>query len=145
AALAILAVGIGAVTAISSVVDGVLLEPLPYREPDRLVRIFGVWEHGAREGISPPDFADYRATSRAFESLAAASNTTPLLNFKGPGEPEQIRSRNVTSGFFRTLGVQPLAGREFLPDEETWRGPKVALLSHGLWQRQFGGDVAIIG
>jgi putative ABC transport system permease protein len=113
AALSILAFGIGSSTAIFSVVNGVLLNPLPYREPQRLVRLFGVWEQGAREGISPPDFLDYRNRARMFESLAAASNFTPLLNLKGNGAPEQIQSRNVTAGFLRTLGIQPLLGREF--------------------------------
>src|SRR5712691_3116678 len=145
AALSILAFGIGSSTAIFSVVNGVLLNPLPYREPQRLVRLFGVWEQGAREGISPPDFLDYRSRTRLFESLAAASNFTPLLNLKGNGAPEQTQSRNVTAGFFRTLGIQPLLGREFNTEEEAWKGPKAAILSYGLWQRQFGGDPTVAG
>jgi hypothetical protein len=143
--LAILAVGIGSSTAIFSVVDGVLLHPLPYRDPQRLTRLFGVWDHGSREGLSPPDFRDYRQRSTAFESLGGASNFTPLLSLKAGDEPEQIRGRQVTSGFFRTLGIDPLLGREFTGDEEAWRGPKVAILGHGFWQRQLGGDRGVVG
>src|SRR5207244_534732 len=61
------------------------------------------------------------------------------------GDPEQVRSRNVTAGFFSTLGVRPLLGREFLPEDERWRGPSVAILSYGLWQRQYGGDTSVVG
>jgi putative ABC transport system permease protein len=144
-ALTVLAFGVGSSTAIFSVVNGVLLTPLPYRDPGRLVRIFGAWEHGSREGISPPDFADYRDQTTAFESVAAATNSTPLLNLKATGEPEQVPSRSVTSGFFSTLGIQPVVGREFSRDEERWNGPRVAILSYGLWQRRFGGDPAVVG
>ena len=144
-ALTVLAFGVGSSTAIFSVVNGVLLTPLPYRDPGRLVRIFGAWEHGSREGISPPDFADYRDQTTAFESVAAATNSTPLLNLKATGEPEQVPSRSVTSGFFSTLGIQPVVGREFSRDEEQWKGPRVAILTYGLWQRRFGGDPAVVG
>jgi putative ABC transport system permease protein len=144
-ALTILAFGVGSSTAIFSVVNGVLLTPLPYRDPGRLVRIFGAWEHGSREGISPPDFADYRDQNTAFESVAAATNSTPLLNLKTSGEPEQVPSRAITSAFFSTLGIQPLVGREFRRDEEQWGGPRVAILTYGLWQRRFGGDSAVVG
>jgi len=132
--LAILAFGVGSATAIFSIVNGVLLTALPYRAPGNLARIFGTWEHGSREGISPPDFADYRQRSTSFESIAAASIATPLLNLKAAGDPEQVRSRNITAGFFATLGIQPLLGREFRREDETWKGPAVAILSYGLWQ-----------
>src|SRR5262249_49726689 len=84
----VLSLGISSATAIFSVVNGVLLTPLPYIEPERILRLFGVWEHGSREGVSPSDFADYRQQSTMFESMAAAGNATPLLNLKGVGEPE---------------------------------------------------------
>src|SRR5262249_22309614 len=143
--LIVLSLGISSATAIFTVVNGALLTPLPYSDPERIVRLFGVWEHGSREGVSPSDFADYRQQSRLFESMAAAGNFTPLLNLKGVGEPEQVRSRNITSGFFATLGVPILLGREFSSQEEAWQGPKVAILSYGLWQRQFGGDHKVVG
>ncbi len=143
--LAILAFGVGSATAIFSIVNGVLLRALPYRTPGNLVRIFGTWEHGSREGISPPDFADYRQRSTSFESIAAASIATPLLNLKAAGDPEQVRSRNMTAGFFSTLGIQPLLGREFRREDEIWKGPAVAILSNGLWQRQYGGQTSVLG
>jgi putative ABC transport system permease protein len=144
-ALTVLAFGIGSSTAIFSVVNGVLLTPLPYRDPGRLVRIFGTWEHGAREGISPLDFVDYRDRNTAFENVAAVTNSTPLLNLKTSGDPEQIPSQAVTSAFFSTLGIRPLVGREFRRDEEQWHGPHVAILTYGLWQRRFGGDPKVVG
>src|SRR5580700_8532102 len=116
--LAILAFGVGSTTTIFSVVDGVLLTALPYRAPENLVRIYGTWEQGSREGISPPDFVDYRQRNTSFETIAGASNSTPLLNLKAVGDPEQVRSRNVTAGFFSTLGIQPLLGREFTLQDE---------------------------
>jgi hypothetical protein len=141
--LAILAAGVGSTTVVFSIVNGVLLTALPYRTPENLVRIFGTWERGSREGVSPPDFVDYRERNTSFESVAAASNSTPLLNLKAVGDPEQVRSRNVTAGFFSTLGIQPLLGREFRREDETWKGPAVAILSYGLWQREYGGNPAI--
>lgn len=143
--LAILAFGVGSTTAIFSIVNGVLLTALPYRAPANLVRVFGTWEHGSREGVSPPDFVDYRQRNTSFESLAGASNFTPLLNLKAAGDPEQVRSRTVTAGFFSTLGVQLLFGREFRQEDEIWKGPPVAILSYGLWQRQYGGNPSIVG
>src|SRR5262245_8469400 len=92
--ITVLAIGVGSATANFSVVNGVLLTALPYRAPERLVRIFGTWEHGSREGISPPDFADFREHNTTFASIAGASIATPLLNLKGAGDPEQVRSRN---------------------------------------------------
>src|SRR5262249_31715347 len=118
---------------------------LPYHDPEKLARLFGTWEHGSREGISPPDFADYRQRAASFESLAAASISTPLLNLKAAGDPEQVRSRNITAGFFSTLGIRPLLGREFRREEEMWKGPAVVILSYGLWQRQYGGAASVVG
>ena len=143
--LIILAFGVGSSTTIFSVVNGVLLTALPYRAPQNLVRIFGTWEHGSQEGISPPDFVDYRQRNTSFESVAGASNFTPLLNLKAIGDPEQVRSRNITAGFFSTLGIQALLGREFFPADETWKAPPVAMLSYELWQRQYGGNPAMLG
>jgi predicted permease len=143
--LAILALGIGSATAIFSIVNGVLLTALPYRAPAKLVRIYGAWEHGSREGVSPPDFVDYRQRNTTFESLAGASISTPLLNLKAVGDPEQVRSRNITAGFFSTLGIQPLFGREFTLQDEIWKAPPVAILSYGLWQRQYGGRASVVG
>src|SRR5215467_8531549 len=121
--LAVLALGVGSATAIFSIVNRVLLTALPYRSPEKLVRVFGAWEHGSREGISPPDFADYRHRATTFESMAGASISTPLLSLRSVGDPEQVRGSNVTAGFFSTLGIQPLLGREFSREDERWKGP----------------------
>src|SRR5258708_2929485 len=116
-ALVILAIGVGASAAIYGVVDTVLLKPLPYHEPDRLVRVYGAWNQGSREGISPPDFVDYRAQTRSFESLGSESNYAPLLNISGVERPLQVQGRYVSAGFFKMLGVTPALGREFQSDE----------------------------
>lgn len=144
-ALVILAVGIGSIGAIFCVVNGVVLKPLPYREPDQLVRIYGAWAHGSREGISPPDFFDYRSQSQSLETLAAESNFSPLLNLSGREQPVQLSGRYVSAGFFRMLGVTPRIGREFRTDEEVWEGPHLVMLSYGLWTNRFGSDSSIVG
>jgi len=87
--LAVLAFGVGSATAIFSIVNDVLLTALPYRAPGNLVRIFGAWQHGSREGISPPDFADYRQRNSSFESMAAAGISTPLLNLTASAIPSR--------------------------------------------------------
>lgn len=145
AALVILALGIGAIGAIFSVVDGVVLKPLPYHQPDRLVRIYGAWAQGSREGVSPPDFFDYRDQSQSLESVAAESGFSPLLNLSGREKPVQLTARFVSAGFFKTLGITPQLGREFKTDEEVWQGPNLVMLSYGLWTSGFGSDSSILG
>ena len=143
--LAILAIGLGASAAVFALVNRVLLSPLPYRDPSALVRVYGTWENGAREGISPPDFTDVRRANTSFERVAAAANSTPLVSLTGAGEPEQIATRGITAGFFATLGVTPLLGREFREDEEVFRGPRVLILGYAIWQAQFNGATDIVG
>ena len=143
--LTVLGFGIGSSTTIFSVVDGVLLKPLPYRDPENLVRIFGVWHHGSSEGISAPHFRESRSAGGVFESIAAAASTTPLVSLTAAGDPEQIVTRSISAGFFSTLGVQPLLGREFRPEEEVFKGPRAVLLSFDLWQRQYAGETKIVG
>ena len=138
-----LAVGIGANTAIFSVIHGILLKPLPYAEPDRLVRVFEEAPPDVPEfPVSPGNFVDYRVETRAFEALAAYQRSDLQL---GGERPEQLRGMRVTSGFFRLLGYRPIVGREFLPDEESGEGSRVAILSHSLWARRFASDPAILG
>jgi putative ABC transport system permease protein len=144
-ALVILAVGIGSIGALFSVVNGVVLKPLPYREPNRLVRIYGAWPQGSREGISPPDFFDYRDRVQSLEAVAAESTFAPPINLSGGEQSVQLSARAVSAGFFQTLGITPRVGREFRPDEEVWEGPRLAMLSHGLWTTRFGGDSSIVG
>jgi predicted permease len=139
-----LALGIGANSAIFSVVYGVLLRPLPYGSPDRIVLLYGRYPQFGRTGTSLPDFIDWRAGSRSFEQLAARHNGSFVLT--GEGEPERVVADRVTANFFATFGVRPVLGRAFLPDEERMGGDdRVVVLSHGYWQRRFGGDPRVIG
>ena len=139
-----LALGIGANSAIFSIVHGVLLRPLPYAQPDRLVLLYGRYPQVGRTSTSLPDFRDWRERSHSFEQMAARHNGTFVLT--GEGEPERVIADRVTSNFFTTFGVKPLLGRAFLPDEDKMGGDdRVVVLSHGYWQRRFGGDPRVIG
>ena len=139
--LATLMLGIGANAAIFSVVNGILLRPLPYADPRSLLWI----EHKSPYGsVSEPEFADYRREARSLERVAASSFSTASLT-GGTGEPERIAGARVSDGFFQVMGVRPELGRAFTPDEETSHGPLVIILSHGIWQRRYGADPAIVG
>jgi predicted permease len=138
-----LALGIGANTAIFSVVHGVLLKPLPYPEPDRLMRVFEESPPDVPEfPVSPGSFLELRSQTRAFEALAAYQRADLQL---GGERPEQLRAMRVTAGFFRLLGFQPLFGRDVTRDDEAPGRSRVAILSHALWTRRFGSDPSIIG
>lgn len=141
-----LALGIGVNSAIFSVVNAVLLRPLPLAEADRLVYAEGLDFRDNTKGgsISPPDFLDYREQAHAFERFAAFQPLSFTLT--GEGEPERVTSARVSAGFFETLGVQPVAGgRTFLADEEQSGRNGVVVISHGLWQSRFGGDPKLVG
>ncbi|HZS04924.1 MAG TPA: ABC transporter permease [Blastocatellia bacterium] len=141
-----LALGIGANTAIFTVVNAVLLRPLPYQQPERLVWAWGNFAQSSRAAVSPPDFIDYRDQNRSFSHFAAFTvGGESAANLTGAGEPERIPSALVTTGFFQTFGVNPLLGRAFLPDEDQAGHDHAVVLSYGLWQRRFGGDRNIIG
>jgi predicted permease len=138
AAVLTLALGIGANTAVFSVIDGVLLRPLPYRNPAELVVI---WETNAqaaifREPTSAPNFLDWRAQNRALDGMAATANWIPTLS--GQGDPQQLTGSMVTAEFSPVLGVAPALGRNFLPEEDRPGHEAVVILSHSLWERQFG-------
>jgi predicted permease len=137
-----LALGIGANTAIFSVVNGVLLRPLPFREPDRLVRVFSL-DEGKRAAVSPLDFADWRDQARSFEGLAAVNALT--LNLTGGGEPERLEGASVSAALFSVLGVRPIAGRTFAPSEDAPGAPRLVLLGEPLWRRRFGADPGLVG
>ena len=135
-----IALGVGANAAIFSVVNGVLLRPLPYPNPDRVVS-FG---HTPPTWLaSVPEFVDYKRDVRAFEALAAFTRNEG--NLATPDEPERVGLAAVTPEFFPVLGVRPVVGRTFLPDEDRVMPARVVVMSFGLWQRRFGGDPAIIG
>jgi putative ABC transport system permease protein len=143
-----LAIGIGANTAIFSVVNTVLLRPLPYVEPDRLVM---VWGTDARLGndqtrVSYPDYRDWRDGATSFDDIAALwSFPNGDVNLTGGVEPERVPVARVTSGFFEILGVTFAHGRGFRPDENVVGNHRVAVLSYGLWQRLYGGDPGLVG
>jgi putative ABC transport system permease protein len=150
AALAALALGIGATTTIFTVVNGVLLRPLQYEAPERLANIWNDLGQGAQSlpAVSPLDFRDYKERSRTFEDFAAAAegNVANLRgNLTGDGEPERADVVTVTANFFPLLGIGPMLGRQFLPQEEVVNGPHVVMLSHRLWQRRYAGDPALVG
>jgi putative ABC transport system permease protein len=142
AAILSLALGIGGTTVMFGAVDAVLLRPLPYTEPDRLVRLYETTPE-RRPGLAPANFLDLRA-AKAFDGVAALSWDSYSLTGDGAA-PEQIRIQNVSGNFFTLLGVNPLAGRTFRPDEDGAGTPARVVLSEGLWQRRFGGDRAVLG
>src|ERR1700683_5145393 len=137
-----LALGIGANTAIFSVVNGVLLRPLPFRDPSRLVLIA---EKSSFPIISTSyeNYLDWRDQSHSFESMEATRAGSITLT--GAGEPERLNVRMATAGLFSMLGINAQIGRTFLSEEDRAGGAPVALLSYGLWQRRFGGSPDIIG
>ena len=137
AAVISLALGIGACTAIFSVVDGVLLRPLPYPDADRIVQLREVSEKGARMPVTEPNYVDLRARSHSLEALAQYSGG--LTTVTGGSEPVRLQAYGVSGDFFRVLGVQPAAGRLFLPEESQPGGRAVAVVSYGFWQRLLGG------
>jgi putative ABC transport system permease protein len=141
-ALITIALGIGANTAIFSVVNTVLLRPLPYADPERLVVLWEKQDMIPQESPSLPDFLDWRERNQSFEQMAVARRDN--ANLTGGGEPERLLVRMVTSNFFDTLGVNPQLGRPFSLEEEHARTP-VVLLSDALWKRRFGGDPALLG
>src|ERR1044071_1061384 len=144
-ALIALALGIGANTAIFSLVNAVLLRPLPFAEPDRLVWVYGnVRNGGNRASVSPLDFLDYRKQNTTFEEFAAQFSFPLALNLTGDGEPERLTAAGVTGNYFQALGVRAALGRTFQLENETTGREQVAVLSYGLWQKRFGGDPNIV-
>ena len=137
-----LALGIGANTAIFSLVNGVLLRPLPYRNPDRLTMVWEKSRDSSAENVGYATYLDWKAQNKSFEQLAIYSSWQPVLQI---GEPEQLNGLRVTSNYFRTLGVHPEIGRDFLPEEDSPNTNKVVMLSHSLWQRKFNSDPSIVG
>ena len=141
-ALVTLALGIGANTAIFSVVNAVLLRPLPYSEPDRLAWLSEREEKIPTRWVSYPNFLDWQSRSQSFESMAAIRGWQMTLT--GDGEAQSISTRMVTADYFRVMRVRPLLGRDFSSDEDRLGAPWVAIISFAFWQSQFGGDPAVI-
>jgi predicted permease len=140
-----LALGIGANTAIFSLVNGILLRPLPYPEADRLITLIKSYRQVGLDswGLSHADFAMFRDQNQVFEKIAGYMTTG--YNLTGVGEPERLRGGSVTYDFFNVLGAEPLLGRTFTPEEDTPGKNLVCILSYGFWQRRFGGDTKVLG
>jgi len=144
-AVVIMALGIGANTAIFTLVRAVLLNPLPFHEPARLMM---VWEDASFIGFprntpSPANYADWKAQNEVFEDMAALDNRS--FNLTGDGEPEKVSAYGVSAEFFPLLGVKPALGRVFLPEEDNPAASKVAVISYKLWQNRYGGEPNIVG
>jgi putative ABC transport system permease protein len=143
AAVLILGLGIGGTTAIFSTLRPILLEPLPYPHANRIMMIWYRGEDGSRY---PQTFHTYRELSersRSFEALSVMKPWQPTLS--GADHPERLDGQQVSAGYFRTLGVMPALGRDLLPSDDLHNGPKVVILSNGLWRRRFGGDSTMVG
>lgn len=138
-----LALGIGATTALFSVVNGVLLRSLPYPEPDRIVQLWQINASGSRTQISDPDFEDIAAQSRSFRAVAQFNGLSSSVS--GEGGPSRLNLAFVSRGIFEVLGVQPILGRTFLPEEQQVGGVPAVLISHGYWQRHLGGGRDVLG
>jgi predicted permease len=143
-AVLILAIGIGANTALFSTINTVLLRQIPFEEPDRLVGGLKTIEGRLAGTVSRVDYFDYRELSRSFEDLAALPDYTMQQTITGGPEPELVQAGFVTWNLFHTLGVNPVAGRHFLPEEEV-QGAEVVIISYGFWQHRFGGSPEALG
>ena len=147
-AILALALGIGPNSAIFTIVNAVLLKPLPIPEPDRVVMI---WQTLLKSGfdqmpVSPGDYLDWKQQARSFEEMAAAFAIPEYgLNISGAGEPERVPAALCSKEFLPALGIKPVAGRNFLPEEDRPGAPPVVLISNALWQRRFHSDPSAVG
>ena len=138
-----LALGIGANSAMFSVVEGVLLAPLPYSDPDRLVFLWQARPGVAQIDVSEPNFEDWQRNSRSFAQMSAVAFHN--FNLSAPGSAEHLLALRVSAAFLSTLGIKPALGHDFTSNEDEPNAPPVAMISHGLWQKKFAGDVHAIG
>jgi len=142
-AILTLALGIGANTALFSVVNGVLLNPLPFPQPDELVAIYTKTAIASESSISYPNFVDWHKDASSFSSFAAFRSEN--YNLTGSGTPEQLHAHQISAEFFTMLGVKPILGRDFRPEEDQAGANPVALISDGLWKRKFGSSPEVLG
>src|SRR4051812_21480417 len=138
-----LALGVGANAAIFSVVNAVLLRPLPWSQPDQAVMIWSRWTAFDKTWVSVGEVNDYRRESRTLQDVAAWGEGQ--VNLTGDGEPERVAAASVTANLFPVLGATPVLGRTFTAAEDVPNGPKVVMLGYGLWQRRYAGDASIVG
>jgi putative ABC transport system permease protein len=147
-AILALALGIGPNTAIFTMVNAVLLKPLPVPEPDRVVMIWGTLLKSGfgQMPVSAPDYLDWKREARSFDQMAAAFAIPEYgLNVSGAGDPERVPAALASEEFLPALGIQPIVGRNFLPDEDRPGGPPAVLISHAFWQRRFHSDPTVVG
>jgi putative ABC transport system permease protein len=138
-----LAIGIGANTALFSVIDALLLRPLPYPDADRIVVLWSKQPDGTRTNVSPADYLDYREQNRSFEHFGGLSQVE--FNVIINGAADRLTGFQVSSGFLESLGARAVFGRAFTPDDDRPGAPRVAMLSYATWQTKFGGERRIIG
>ena len=138
-----LAFAIGATTSIFSIINGVMLRPLPFGEPERIVRVFEIVPEYGRVSTAPANFFDWRQQNTVFAHIATYGTGSDTLI--GADGPERIPMTSVSWDIFETLGVAPAMGRGFRAEEDAPNQNAVVVLSHGMWQRRFGGDPAILG
>src|SRR5215831_3334523 len=127
-----------------TLVEAVILRPLPFHSPDRLVWLNGKFSLSDKAAVSPPDFRDYRAGNRTFECFAAMGYSAGPSNLSAE-KPEQVLTSIASANFFECLGIRPLLGRDFVSADEQVNEPQVAILGHGVWKRNFGGQKNIVG
>jgi predicted permease len=142
-AIVVIALGIGANTAVFSITDQVFIRPLPFPDSQRLVQLWENTPDSARSEVSPPNYRDWQRMSSSFESMGAYVGSSGTL--LGRGYPRRLGGAAVTTGVFAALSVEPLLGRSFVADDERANAPGVVVLSHGFWQAEFGGDPKVLG
>lgn len=142
-AIGVLALGIGANAAMFSIVDAILLRPLPFPNPDRIVSVWEAPRPGVTNATTTLDFLDWQRLAHSFDALAAEQSTSAALT--GAGEPIRLRGKAVTGDYFKVLPSRPVLGRTFAPGEDAPGAASVVVISHAIWQTQFGGDPAILG
>ena len=142
-AILLITIGIGANAAIFTLADFVLVRPLPFPEPERLVRVWEEHQGYSQMELSPANYRDFKAASRSFESLAAY--TSIAMNLVGQGEPQRVEGALVTGNLFSTLGQPAMLGRYFSDEDDRLGAPQTVVLSYALWQTDFGGDAGVVG
>jgi hypothetical protein len=141
-----LALGIGANTAIFSVVENVLLRPLPYPHPEKLVEIWNTYPPQIpRAGLSPGDYADWHQQATSFSEMGAYGDTSKGFNLTGDGEAQRVLVGYASSDLFSMLGARVAAGRSFVPEENRTGSAPIVILGHRLWENRFGGDAGVVG
>src|SRR6185437_4269980 len=144
-AVAVLALGIGANTAIFSVISAVLLKPLTYPDPDRIMEFLSTSPQGSGAGASPTKFNVWREQTKVLQDISAYDFGGPGFNLTGGSFPERVQGLHVSANYFRLFGATPVLGRTFTSDEDLPHGGNVVVISYGLWQRRFAGDPQIVG